>query len=73
MESRGCLSQLSDDEIKAAKNLLPEPTTLAQMSKTAETDSATLGRVSVVFQIREHTKLSTGMTYFWHPVYAEQV
>lgn len=73
MESRGCLSKLTEDEIKAAKSLLPEPITLAQMSQKAETDSATLGRVRVVFQIREHTKYSTGMTYFWHPVYAEQV
>ena len=73
MESRGCLSKLTEEEIKAAKSLLPEPTTLAQMSQKAEVDSANLGRVCVVFQIREHTKLSIGMTYFWYPVYAEQV
>lgn len=73
MESRGCLSKLLDDEITAAKSLLPEPTTLAQMSHKVEVDSATHGRVRVVFQIREHTRLSTGMTYFWHPVHAEPV
>lgn len=73
MESLGCLSKLTEDEIKAAKSLLPEPTTLLQMSQEAKATSATLGQVRVVFQIREHTKLSTGMTYFWHPVYAEQV
>ena len=73
MESRGCLSKLTEKEIEAAKSLLPSPKSLAQMSQTAEVDSTTLGRVSVVFHIREHTKLSTGMTYFWFPVHAEQV
>lgn len=71
MESNGCLSRVTEADIAAARNSLPEAA-YGHMTKSVEVDSPVLGRISISFRCKVHTKFSWGTTYHWQAVYAEQ-